>query len=39
MLPVRHADMTIALERLEPYPFSAITIEPWEYRATLRVTR
>jgi hypothetical protein len=39
MQPVRHGDVTVALEKLDPYPFSAITIEPWEYRAALRVTR
>ena len=39
MQPVRHADLTIALEMLMPYPFSSRTIAPGEYRATLRVTR
>ena len=39
MLPVRHGDLTIALVELQPYPFSARTIEPAEYRATLHVTR
>jgi hypothetical protein len=37
--PVRHGDLTIALENLSPYPFSSRTIAPGEYRATLRVTR
>lgn len=39
MRPVRHEDLTIALVQLSPYPFSARTIQPDEYRATLRVTR
>lgn len=39
MTPVQHDDLTIELVRLEPYPFSARTIRPEEYRATLRVTR
>lgn len=39
MAPVQHEDLTIALVRLEPYPFSSRTIRPEEYRATLRVTR
>jgi len=39
MQPVHHADLTIALETLEPYPFSSRTIEPGDYRATLRITR
>jgi hypothetical protein len=39
MQPVRHADLTIALEMLQPYPFSSRRIVPSEYRATLRVTR
>jgi hypothetical protein len=37
--PVRHRDLTIALEQLQPYPFSARPIEHEDYRATLRVTR
>jgi hypothetical protein len=37
--PVRHDDLTIALENLTPYPFSNRTIAPDEYRATLRITR
>jgi hypothetical protein len=39
MRPVRHSDLTIQLVRLLPYPFSSRTIEPADYRATLRVTR
>ena len=39
MRPVSHSDVTIALVELSPYPFSSRTIEPGEYRATLRVTR
>jgi hypothetical protein len=39
MAPVRHDDLTIALVQLAPYPFSSKTIQPDEYRATLRVTR
>jgi hypothetical protein len=39
MQPARYGDLTIALVELAPYPFSSRTIEPDEYRATLRVTR
>ena len=39
MQPVQHRDVTIALVELSPYPFSSRTIEPRDYRATLRVTR
>lgn len=39
MKPVRHRDLTIALENLSPYPFSSRTIAPGDYRATLHVTR
>jgi hypothetical protein len=39
MRPVRHGDITLALERLEPYPFSGRPIEPSEYRLTFRATR
>jgi predicted small lipoprotein YifL len=39
MRPVMHGDLTIALVQLSPYPFSSRTIEPADYRATLRVTR
>ena len=36
--PVVHKGFTIALVKLEPYPFSSRTIQPDEYRATLRAT-
>jgi hypothetical protein len=39
MQPVVHDGLTIALVELMPYPFSARTIAPDEYRATLKVTR
>ncbi len=39
MGPVQHGNLTIALVQLEPYPFSARTIQPSDYRATLRVSR
>jgi hypothetical protein len=39
MRPVQHDDLTISLVELNPYPFSARTIEQGDYRATLRVTR
>jgi hypothetical protein len=39
MRPVVHDGLTIALVQLSPYPFSARTIAPDEYRATLKVTR
>jgi hypothetical protein len=39
MQPVVHDGLTIALVQLMPYPFSAATIAPDEYRATLKVTR
>lgn len=39
MRPVTHRDFTIELVQLLPYPFSSRTIQPDEYRATLRVTR
>jgi len=39
MAPVQHHDLTIGLVDLQPYPFSSRTIEPGDYRATLRVTR
>ena len=39
MRPVVHGSLTIALVQLSPYPFSSQTIQPSEYRATLRVTR
>ena len=34
-----HAGFRIALERLQPYPFSSRVIQPEEYRATLTVSR
>jgi hypothetical protein len=39
MKPVTHGDLTIALIEVSPYPFSTITIQPDDYRATLKVTR
>ena len=39
MRPVSHANLTIALVELSPYPFSSRPIQPADYRATLRVTR
>jgi hypothetical protein len=39
MQPVQHDGFTIALVEVAPYPFSARTISPDEYRVTLRVTR
>jgi hypothetical protein len=39
MQPIAHAGLTVALVELSPYPFSARTIAPDEYRATLNVTR
>jgi hypothetical protein len=37
--PATYEDFTIALVQLSPYPFSSRTIEPDEYRVTVRVTR
>ncbi len=38
--PVRHHDLTIALEALSPYPFASLgPIKPGDYRATVRITR
>ena len=37
--PVVHDGLTIALVNVAPYPFSSQTIQPNDYRATLRVTR
>jgi hypothetical protein len=37
--PVIHGDVSIHLVQLAPYPFSAMPIDPSEYRATLRVAR
>jgi hypothetical protein len=39
MRPVAYDGYTIALVQLQPYPFSSRTIQPDEYRATLKVTR
>jgi hypothetical protein len=39
MRPVQHEGLTISLVQLAPYPFSSRTIQPDEYRATLKVTR
>ena len=39
MRPIVHEDLTIALVELSPYPFSARTIPPDDYRATLRISR
>ena len=39
MQRMRSGDLTIELLRLTPYPFSSRTIQPGEYRVTLRVTR
>ena len=39
MQPVQHDGFTIALVQVSPYPFSAQTIAPQDYRVTLRVTR
>jgi hypothetical protein len=39
MQPVQHDDFTIALLQVSPYPFSAQTIAPQDYRVTLRITR
>ena len=39
MQPAAAGDVTITLVELSPYPFSSRTIQPEEYRATLRVTR
>jgi hypothetical protein len=39
MAPVPYGRYTITLVQLQPYPFSSRTIQPGEYRATLKVTR
>ena len=37
---VRHGDLTLSLEDLQPYPFSSLgPIAPADYRATIRATR
>jgi len=38
MKPVTHQNLAIELVQLQPYPFSSRTIEPDDYRATLKVT-
>ncbi|HJR59256.1 MAG TPA: hypothetical protein VJ813_07660 [Vicinamibacterales bacterium] len=37
--PVKYDAFTLELVQLAPYPFSATTIRPEDYRATLRITR
>jgi hypothetical protein len=37
--PVQHDGFTVSLVQVAPYPFSARTIAPDEYRVTLKVTR
>ena len=37
--PVSHDGATIQLVQVAPYPFSAQTIEPDDYRVTFRVTK
>ena len=39
MQPVQHDNYTIALVQVAPYPFSSRTIQPDEYRVTLKVTQ
>ena len=39
MRPVEHESFTISLVQVSPYPFSVRTIEPDEYRVTLKVER
>jgi len=39
MRPVQHDGLTVALVQLAPYPFSSRTIQPDEYRATLKVVQ
>jgi len=39
LTPATHGDLTLSIERLDPYPFSSRAIEPEDYRLTLRVTR
>jgi hypothetical protein len=36
---ISHGAVRIALINLQPYPFSSRTIQPEDYRASLRVTR
>jgi hypothetical protein len=39
MQPATSGNLTIELLQLMPYPFSGRTIQPEDYRATIRVTR
>ena len=39
MQPIQHDGFTLSLVQVSPYPFSSRTIEPGEYRVTLKVTR
>jgi hypothetical protein len=39
MRPVNHADLTIGLKELSPYPFVTRPIRPDDYRAKLTITR
>lgn len=39
MRPVQHEAYTISLVQVAPYPFSARTIQPGEYRVTLKVSQ
>jgi hypothetical protein len=39
MQPVQHENLVVRLVQLVPYPFSSRTIQPDEYRATLRLSR
>jgi hypothetical protein len=39
MRPITHADLTISLVDLSPYPFAGRPTDPGDYRATLHVTR
>jgi hypothetical protein len=36
---IAHGGVSIELVELQPYPFSSRTIQPGDYRATLRATR
>lgn len=39
MQPAYHDDFVVSLVTVTPYPFSARTIEPGDYRVTLKVSR
>jgi hypothetical protein len=39
MQPVHHAELTITLVQLTPYPFVSHPISPGDYRATFQITR